>query len=426
MLYERWEAIAKARGDSIAFQESGSPRVCTFQMLARRMDRAKNGSNPVEFPQLKPGNAETGLAEFLETILRAWREGRPICPLDPGQPRPALTEIPHGIGHLKITSATTGAARFVAFTPEQLAADADNIVATMGLRADWPNLGVISLAHSYGFSNLVLPLLLHGIPLILTPSPLPEAVRHAAGLASDITLPAVPAMWRAWHEAGAVPDRVRLAISAGAPLPLPVEHEIFNRSGLKIHNFYGATECGGIAYDAGVKPRDDASCTGAPMRNVLLSTNAAGCLVVRGKAVGECYWPAPNGSLARHRYVTSDLAEIRDGIVHLRGRAGDLINVAGRKVSPESIEQELLRHPSVKECLVLGVPAADAGRSDQIVACVVADSAVTADDLKHFLLETLPAWQLPRDWHFVDSLAPTQRGKLSRGQWRVRLGFPSR
>ena len=52
-------------------------------------------------------------------------------------------------------------------------ADAENIVATMGLRPDWPNLGVISLAHSYGFSNLVLPLLLHGIPLILAPVPLP-------------------------------------------------------------------------------------------------------------------------------------------------------------------------------------------------------------------------------------------------------------
>jgi len=36
---------------------------------------------------------------------------------------------------------------------KKLAADAENIVATMGLRADWPNLGVISLAHSYGFSN---------------------------------------------------------------------------------------------------------------------------------------------------------------------------------------------------------------------------------------------------------------------------------
>ena len=55
-------------------------------------------------------------------------------------------------------SATTGAARVIAFTAGQLAADVENIVATMGLRPNWPNLGVISMAHSYGFSNLVLPL----------------------------------------------------------------------------------------------------------------------------------------------------------------------------------------------------------------------------------------------------------------------------
>ena len=54
-----------------------------------------------------------------------------------------------------------GNPRAILFTVSQLMADATNIVDTMGLRADWPNLGVISLAHSYGFSNLITPLLLH-------------------------------------------------------------------------------------------------------------------------------------------------------------------------------------------------------------------------------------------------------------------------
>ena len=158
----------------------------------------------------------------------------------------------------------------MAFTAEQLAADAENIVATMGLRPDWPNLGVISMAHSYGFSNLVLPLLLHGIPLILAPAPLPEIVRRAAETEPAITLAAVPAMWRAWHEADAIPPNVRLAISAGAPLPLNLEQAVFKTRGLKIHNFLGSSECGGIAYDAGETPRTDAACVGAPMRNVNL------------------------------------------------------------------------------------------------------------------------------------------------------------
>src|SRR6185436_9744218 len=105
-----------------------------------------------------------------------------VCPVETDQRAPEIKPgIPREIVHLKMTSGTTATPRFVAFTAEQLAADAENIVATMGLRPDWPNLGVISLAHSYGFSNLVLPLLLHGIPLVLAGAPLPEIVRRAAG-----------------------------------------------------------------------------------------------------------------------------------------------------------------------------------------------------------------------------------------------------
>src|SRR5205085_7308072 len=123
-----------------------------------------------------------------------WRLGEVVCPLEPDQKRPETNEsLPEEIVHFKTTSATTGAPRLVAFTAPQLMADAENIVATMGLRPDWPNLGVISLAHSYGFSNLVLPLLLHGIPLIVVGSGLPEAVKRAASAEPSLTLAAVPA-----------------------------------------------------------------------------------------------------------------------------------------------------------------------------------------------------------------------------------------
>src|SRR5438046_3268811 len=156
-------------------------------------------------------------------------------------------------------------------------ADAENIVQTMGLRPEWPNFGVISLAHSYGFSNLVTPLLLHGIPLVLCDSPLPESVRRAAALVPALTLAAVPALWRAWHEAAAIPQNVRLAISAGAPLPLPLEEEIFRSTGIKVHNFYGATECGGIAYDASETPRTDAAYAGMPSKNVEVALSNNRC-----------------------------------------------------------------------------------------------------------------------------------------------------
>jgi acyl-coenzyme A synthetase/AMP-(fatty) acid ligase len=414
MLYERWRQIARGQAREIALRDLVSGRQWTFRELETAVDAPCEEGPAVAFP--------TGLsAGFVLSVLRAWRDGKTICPVEADQRAPEIPPgLPPEIVHLKMTSGTTAAPRFVAFTGEQLMADAENIVATMGLRPDWPNLGVISLAHSYRFSNLILPLLLHGIPLVLAGAPLPEIVLRASETEPAITLAAVPALWRTWHEAHAIPRNIQLAISAGAPLPVALEQNIFATRGLKIHNFYGSSECGGIAYDNDAVPRRDDSCAGAPMRNVDLTVAEDGCLEARSRAVGQSYWPEPSPRLGGGVFRTNDLAEISQGLVYFRGRAGDQINVAGRKVSPESIEKVLLAHPGVRECVVFGVPSSDAQRGDTIVACVAATTQVAGETLKQFLLAQLPAWQVPREWWLVESLFASQRGKLSRVEWRKR------
>ena len=413
MLYERWRQIARDNRNELALCDLAGGRQWTFGQLDAQTENGTTTAAAVACPQ--------GVsAEFIFTVLAAWRAGKAVCPLEAGQTPLSFGPLPRGCVHLKTTSATTGAPRVIAFSAEQLMADAENIVATMELRRDWPNLGVISLAHSYGFSNLVAPLLLHGIPLILSDSPLPEAVRRAVNQAEHITLPAVPALWRAWHEAAAIPSNVRLAISAGAPLPLPLEQAVFDAAGIKLHNFYGASECGGIAYDNSALPRGDAASVGAPMRNVQLGVDEDGCLEVRSRAVGETYWPEPQPNLRSGVYRTNDLAELKDGQVFLCGRTSDLINVAGRKVSPESIERVLLTHPDVRDCLVFGAPSPEMVRTEVIIALVAAKSEATADGMKRFLLSRLPAWQVPREWRFVKTLETNQRGKISRAELRRR------
>ena len=389
MLYERWLPIARARAHDWALHEMASGRRWTFAELLRQGESegdpaafavrcgtwqqagpdCQAGGSPAR-PAVAPcravGDSGEGVpmvypqghgAGFVIEVLRAWKRGAVVCPLEPGQ-RPPSVPLPPPVGaHLKFTSATTGRPRVVVFTGAQLAADADQIVTTMGLRPDWPNVAVISLAHSYGFSNLVLPLLLHGIPLIIAPAPLPETLRRAAEAADGITLPGVPALWRSWHEANAIPRNVRLALSAGAPLPAALEQSIHATSGLKVHNFYGSTECGGIAFDRTPVPRSDDSCVGTLVHRVRGSLNAEGCLCVRSPAVGETYWPEGDDALSGGVFQTGDLAEVSGDVVHLRGRLNDQINLAGRKVSPALIERALQEHPAVRECLVFGVPA---------------------------------------------------------------------
>ena len=412
MLYDRWREIVRAHSNEIALRDLPTARQWTFAQL----DEAAQTHEPDDAVIFPRGNS----AELVMAVLRAWRRGRITCPLENNQHPPEFPLPPGHIVHLKITSATSGAPKLVAFTAAQLAADADNIVATMGLRHGSPNLAFISLAHSYGFSNLITPLLLHGIPLILGGVPLPEVLRKTGKEFSNLTLPAVPALWRAWHEADAIPHSVRLAISAGAPLPLALEQKIFQRRGLKIHNFYGASECGGIAYDRSEIPRTDSAYVGTAMENVSLSINSNNCLEVRGRSVGEGYWPECACSLVDCVYVTTDLAELNDRAVFLCGRASDIINVAGRKISPESVERLLSIHPAIRDCLVFGVPSSDTQRGETIVACVVRQNGATAEDLRQFLLARAEAWQTPREFWFVDSLEANQRGKLSRAEWRAR------
>jgi acyl-coenzyme A synthetase/AMP-(fatty) acid ligase len=411
MLYERWQQVVRERKNEIALRDLASGRGWTFSQLHADAENVSANNSATIFPQ---GNSP----EFIFAVLRAWRADAVVCPLDAPPAPPAFSPPPKNCRHLKTTPATTGTARGVAFTPAQLFADAENIVTTMGLRPDWPNLGVISPAYSYGFSNLVLPLLLHGVPLFLVPSPLPVALRCAAHADWNLTVAAVPALWHAWHKAGAILSNVKLAISAGAPLPLTLERAVFAEHGVKIHNFYGSTECGGIAYDATDVPRTDESSVGRPLKNVSVEIGAEGALVVRSRAVGETYWPQPEPSLGGGIFKTCDLAEIRDGEIFLHGRNDDHINVAGRKVSPVLIEQALREHEAVAECVVFGVPSGSVDRLDLIVACVAGDRPITRDELKNFLLAKLPAWQVPREWWFVESISSNGAGKPSRAKWR--------
>src|SRR3954466_4023277 len=83
------------------------------------------------------------------------------------EPRPVL---------LKLTSGTTAAPRAIRFRSEQLLADCEQICDTMGIGPADINYGVIPLSHSYGFSNLVTPLLVRGVAMVLSRDRMPRAV----------------------------------------------------------------------------------------------------------------------------------------------------------------------------------------------------------------------------------------------------------
>ena len=327
---------------------------------------------------------------------------------------------------LKLTSGTTSAPRAVRFSAAQLVADGDQICATMGFDADDLNFGAIPISHSYGFSNLLTPLLCHGVPLVVTDERLPRAILDGLAASGATVFPGIPVFFQKMAALENVPalPRLRLCISAGAPLASAVAGLFTERFGKKIHAFYGSSECGGIAYDASPEASCEDGFVGTPMSGVSIAPLGDGRIAIRSAAVGDGYFPDDDPALNGGCFVPGDLVGWSDRGLTIVGRASDVINVAGRKLSPESVEQSLLKIPGVRQAVVFGVPCAD--RGEEAIACV-AGEGIDAADVLRFCHERLSPWQVPRDVWIVPEIAANERGKISRrllaAQYRSRPRF---
>jgi acyl-CoA synthetase (AMP-forming)/AMP-acid ligase II len=316
---------------------------------------------------------------------------------------------------LKLTSGTTCRPRAIRFTAAQLVADCDNICETMGIAEADLNFGVIPFSHSYGFSNLITPLLCRGVPLVASEDRMPRAILNDLAATGATVFPGMPVFFEklAAMESGPTLDRLRLCISAGAPLTARVGEAFTARYGLKVHTFYGSSECGGIGYDAGGEPVYEDGFAGCPMRNVEITPlcEGAGQIAIRSAAVGEGYYPEPvPETLGGGRFIPGDLVRIGARGMYLEGRDTDVINIAGRKLNPAEIEQRLAACPGVRQVVVFGV--ASALRNEEAVACV-SGSAAAAEVLR-FARGVLSGWQVPKDVWLVDEVPVNDRGKISR------------
>ncbi|HVE16446.1 MAG TPA: fatty acid--CoA ligase family protein [Chthoniobacterales bacterium] len=332
----------------------------------------------------------------------------------------APAKFPAPAPHLiKLTSGTSGAPRAILFTAEQLLADCDQICEAMGIGESDLNYGVVAFSHSYGFSNLITPLLCRGVALVAAQDALPRAISSGIAASGATVLPAVPAVFHALSGVeGALPG-LRLCISAGAPLRVETADAFRARFGLKVHTFYGASECGGIAYDG----TDDAislpGFVGTSMPGVQIGVSSEGAVSVRSPAVGSGYFPIGGEELGGGEFRPADLLrKLPDGW-QITGRRSDVINVGGKKASPSEIEAVLISHPGVREAVVFGV--GNSTRTETVCACVVADEGTDMAGLKAWCAGRLPAWQVPRAITRVEAIPVNARGKISRLELAARF-----
>jgi acyl-CoA synthetase (AMP-forming)/AMP-acid ligase II len=450
-LLQRWRDTLARKGDATAIFQTGAE--VTFLEIEKRaqafetkLDRFVSGEvmavqigNHPDWPSLLIAGWRRGLVVLpLETSLgqgerdailkicqassvaaavpgrteleiQRLRTAAPTEAIDWGDQPPAL---------LKLTSGTTAAPRAIRFRGEQLLADCDNICETMGITDHDLNFGVIPVSHSYGFSNLLTPLLARGVPMVLSRDRLPRAVLDDLARNQATVFPGMPLFFQAFSSMARRPalPHLRLHISAGAPLTAALAKKFQEEFKQPIHSFYGSSECGGICYDREGATFEDGF-VGTPMNgvNVTLSDPAADSNQIRvvSAAVGDGYFPEQDEEkLGSGVFVPDDLLARDHSGFRIVGRVSDLINVAGKKVNPAEVEAHLLAFAGVRQAVVFGRKSSL--RHEEVAACVVADAGIGEAELLKFCRERLSGWQVPKRIFIVDEIPANERGKTSR------------
>src|SRR6202022_1758774 len=292
-LLERWKSTVARKDDAPAIFNTAGEVLRTFRGIeehARAVEAkvrsalaAAGKTRPVKLGNvigIQIGNHHDWPSLFLTDL----RRGQVVLPIDESvgkQQSDMAMSIAAKSGLIdwgnklpavfKLTSGTTAAPRLIRFRSEQLLADCEQICDTMGITDVDLNFGVIPISHSYGFSNLLTPLLVRGVPMAVSRDRTPRAVLVDLARTGATVFPGMPLFYQAFCEMETVPDltKLRLCISAGPPLSIPIAKNFRDKFGLSIRPFYGASECGGICYDHD-GTSDAEGFVGQPMKNVVL------------------------------------------------------------------------------------------------------------------------------------------------------------
>jgi o-succinylbenzoate---CoA ligase len=192
------------------------------------------------------------------------------------------------------------------------------------------------------------------------------------------------------------PPSLRWALLGGAPSTTALQGRAA-AAGVRVAPTYGLTEACSQVTTLGA-PLFCSRVRLAPDREILVG--------------GPTVAPSAGPTLA-----TGDLGEwSSDGALRVIGRKADTIISGGENVAPDEVEAVLEAHPDVFEAAVHG--RADPVWGEAVVATVVADDDVEADDLRAWCAARLASYKVPKEIAFTTALPRTGSGKLLRRDLR--------
>jgi len=328
------------------------------------------------------------------------------------------------------SSGTTGTPKIVHRSGGSLDAVAKNVCGATGLSERDSVLAAIPLGHSYGVENALLAPIIAGAAIQLMDGFDPAVAADQLTTAGITVFPGVPFMWQALMERSpqlSVP-RLRLAYSAGGPLPRSVFEACAAGMNIRVGQLYGSTEVGSVTFNDPRQADHDPIAVGRAMHDVSilildaqsldihrpLRTGDEGHVAIRSPSMLDRYIDEPVSAHHQGYFLTGDLGRLDEkSNLAITGRVKRQIDVGGFKVNPLEIEGVLCQHPAVRECVV--VPMAMSATVDRLKAMVVLDDkapAISPEELRQFARERLASHKVPRLIELREDLPRSPTGKI--------------
>ncbi len=205
--------------------------------------------------------------------------------------------------------------------------------------------------------------------------------------------------------------------------------------GVAIYNVWGSSETGGAIFcdvcDV-VKHEEYIGALGIPLKgkvdvkfvdtegNVIESDEAhPGRMALRGDMQMSGYWNEPEKTedALRDGWVfTGDMAYLKDGYVFMLGRADDIINVGGDKVSPIEVENLAGQYHGIHECACIGAEDTDGMLGQIPVLFIVTTGSYNEDEFKSYLATCMEKYKIPQKFVKVEELPRNRMQKINRNE----------
>lgn len=343
---------------------------------------------------------------------------------------------PDDLAVLQYTGGTTGVSKGAMLSHRNLVSNAIQCSAWTAYPRFTQHVGVLAIPffHVYGLTLGLNLGVYNAATMVLLPRFVPKDVLATIYKYKPDYFPGIPTMYLAIareiekEKRGKI-DSVKICLSGAAPLLGEVQARFERVSGAKIAEGYGLSEASPSTHSNPIHGDIRIGTIGLPLPNTeariidqqtgaTMPVGERGELAIRGPQVMQGYWNRPDETakvLQDGWLRTGDIGVMdADGYFAIVDRAKDLIIASGYNIYPREVEEVLIRHPAVQECVVIGVP--DAYRGETVRAYVVLKDGAkaTAEEIIEFCKQDLSIYKVPKQIVFRDELPKSLVGKVLR------------